>query len=528
MPSGFRIDIGRARLLCVLLGAGLVVHAARYDFMSDDGFIVLRYAANLVNGHGMVFNPGERVEGFSSWLWLWLVAAAQMVGADPVLAARLLGLAAGVATVWVTFELATRLLPEQASPAWALPAPLIVAANGSFACWVPAGLETALFTLLLTATVWAAVRQRFVALAVLAALCLLTRSEALLLVGVIAVLQKVQDRQPLSAWLAVWALPAATIVAQFGVRWFYFADLLPNTFYAKTGGTWAQWSRGSDYVLDYAADHESAPLLAALVGFGLLSGTARVRLVAGVVAATWASVIAVGGDGLPMYRFMLPALPLTAVLLAVALERAQRLMASAGLRLVPGVAIGAIVLCVAWAHFTPPERGAHFGDYWYQRNVEVPRWIRTGLWLRDNAAASDSFAAVPIGAVAYYSGLRAYDMLGLTDRHIAHRQMPAMGQGMAGHEKHDGAYILSQRPTFLLLGNIDITPTPRDLSQRPFIVLTNPNIAEREQDILGADSLDADYQPRSVQLGPNEYLNLYQRRQPRAQIPGRTPGDETT
>ena len=78
-------------------------------------------------------------------------------------------------------------------------------------------------------------------------------------------------------------------------------------------------------------------------------------------------------------------------------------------------------------------------------------------------------AVVPIGAVSSYSGLTAIDMMGLTDGHIAHRKMSNMGEDWAGHEKHDGQYILSRKPTYLLLGNIDVSDRPRDPSELPFI-----------------------------------------------------------
>jgi arabinofuranosyltransferase len=56
------------------------------------------------------------------------------------------------------------------------------------------------------------------------------------------------------------------------------------------------------------------------------------------------------------------------------------------------------------------------------------------------------------GTVPYYSGLVAIDMLGLCDAHIAHVQAPAMGQGLAGHEKADGAYVLSRTPDLVIFG----------------------------------------------------------------------------
>jgi hypothetical protein len=518
------IDRSRVVLLGVLLGALFVAHAVSYDFMSDDGFIALRYASNLARGYGLVFNPGEHVEGFSSWLWVLLIAGGESIGIDPLVFARVAGVLAGLLTIAVTLRLALRLLPAGASPAWALFGPMIVAANGTFACWAPAGLETALFSLLVTSVVATALAGPPLVFGIVSALCILTRSEGLLIVAVVALLQW-RSASAFARRQSVWVVPVATLVAQLAFRWVYYGDLLPNTFYAKTGGSWAQWSRGVRYLLDYAADHEGLPLMLLPVVVGLLGVEPRLRVIAGVVAVTWASVVAVGGDGLPMYRFVLPALPLAALLQGVFLERGYRLVATRfeldGMahRIVLTVLVGTLV----YVHLRPPEMGTHYGDYLYQQQVEVPRWVRAGLWLRNNARPGDSLAAVPIGAVSYYSELRVYDMLGLTDQHIAHRVMPAMGSGMAGHEKHDGAYILSRRPTYLLLGNIDITPAPRNLAARPFIPLSNPYIAAREMDLFESEALERLYQPRSEPIGPDEYLSFYQlRNEPGAAAP---PGD---
>ena len=38
-------------------------------FVQDDAFITYRYARNLARGEGLVFNPGERVEGYTNFLW---------------------------------------------------------------------------------------------------------------------------------------------------------------------------------------------------------------------------------------------------------------------------------------------------------------------------------------------------------------------------------------------------------------------------------------------------------------------------
>src|SRR5918993_5205805 len=86
--------------------AALVVlwlHARRYlPFLSDDALISLRYAKRLVEGHGLTWNAGERVEGYSNLLWVLCAAALNRLGVDLIDAVRVLGFAgvgAGLAAV---------------------------------------------------------------------------------------------------------------------------------------------------------------------------------------------------------------------------------------------------------------------------------------------------------------------------------------------------------------------------------------------------------------------------------------------
>ena len=73
---------------------------ARYyaAWMDDDAFISFRYARNLVRGAGLVYNVGERVEGYSNFLWTILLAGAHALGVPLPETARVLGLTFAVAT----------------------------------------------------------------------------------------------------------------------------------------------------------------------------------------------------------------------------------------------------------------------------------------------------------------------------------------------------------------------------------------------------------------------------------------------
>ncbi len=106
-----------------------------------------------------------------------------------------------------------------------------------------------------------------------------------------------------------------------------------------------------------------------------------------------------------------------------------------------------------------------------------------------------------MGYIPWRTGFVTYDILGLTDRHIAHRRM-AFTQGYAGHEKHDGAYILSRRPDYLLLGNVNVTDQPLRAPMRPFT---------RELDIFQSPVFQTQYVPVYLELPGGRYLNLFKR-----------------
>ena len=86
----------RSVVFALVLAVFLFAAVRFLDHTVDDAFISFRYAENLVAGNGLVFNPGERVEGYTNFLWVVLIAPFLALGVDPELAARVLGLLAAV------------------------------------------------------------------------------------------------------------------------------------------------------------------------------------------------------------------------------------------------------------------------------------------------------------------------------------------------------------------------------------------------------------------------------------------------
>ena len=57
------------RLLLLGLVLAAIIRAWHDRWTCDDAFVSFRYAENLINGYGLVFNPGEPpVEGYTNIL----------------------------------------------------------------------------------------------------------------------------------------------------------------------------------------------------------------------------------------------------------------------------------------------------------------------------------------------------------------------------------------------------------------------------------------------------------------------------
>src|SRR2546426_8799603 len=103
----------RARSLAPLAvpaaaAATLAVATVRLRFGIDDAFINFRFAENLAGGLGPVFNAGERVEGYTTSAWVFLLAGLHRLGAPPLRTAHVLGLAPAPATALLAGGAAAR------------------------------------------------------------------------------------------------------------------------------------------------------------------------------------------------------------------------------------------------------------------------------------------------------------------------------------------------------------------------------------------------------------------------------------
>ncbi len=256
-------------------------------FLTDDAFISFRYARNLLEGHGLVFNPGERVEGYSNFLWvLELAAIWGMFGLRPEHVAPWLSVACTVGTLAAMLWWVSR-LPElryRGLVAWM--ALGLVCSSVTFATWTSGGgLETRQFTLFVVSSIvclslYGDSLRGLLGTSLFLSAAALTRPEGPLIAaccfGYFAIERVVKNKRLRVDWreLAYLVVPFVAIVgAHFLFRYAYYGEWLPNTYYAKHVRPW--YDMGLRY-LWMAALETGLYLLLPLVVLSLIRGW-RVR-----------------------------------------------------------------------------------------------------------------------------------------------------------------------------------------------------------------------------------------------------------
>ncbi len=449
----------------------------------DDAYISFRYAANWAHGLGPVFNAGERVEGYTNFLWTALLSGAARLGLDIPAVSLVLGAALALATLALLWHI-TRRDAQNA----ALLAPFLLAADGSFALWAVSGLETALYGFLVFAAAVALSREiergGFPYSGILFALAAMARPDgvlifALSMVYLLAVrLLKSYHRRELAADAGRILLFAGLFGAYFLWRYRYYGFLLPNTFYAKVEmeSPTDQINRGFAHLQTFLNVHYG-PIVPALMAVPFIASiVARLRRRPQDADATPATprpagpfpqgyalllvlgycayIVYVGGDW-SIGRFFVPILPFAYLLAAQGLGH---LFQAAGLLLrrraatlsTVAILVLGTALSLAFAY-----RSSYRGErelYALPFEVRLASQSRkaAGEWLRRNAPPDALLLVDAAGQMPYYSGLRSIDLFGLTDAYLAHQRI-TVGKGTPGHEKVDINYLFSRRPDYIVI-----------------------------------------------------------------------------
>ena len=474
-------------LVLSAIGAGLWLVVERASLV-DDAFISFRYARNFAEGHGLVFNLGERVEGYTNFLWTFLIglivkltpAEAPVIGLWGCVLCFVLNLV----VVWRI----GRVLARPYTPGLVVPlAVWLLAVQLTFTVFGTTGLETGFASLLVNVgalylitappdggglkPAWAGL---------LLILATMTRPDHALFYAVGSVV--VFTAHVRGVWLArregaraMWdggLRPMALYAAPFLLYLLYlvwkvrfYGQVLPNTYYAKSAAL-SYYEQGVIYAAIFHLASQlwvTLPMLAVwLVVPSRDDATRRFKaFVVPSVVLYQLYVMKVGGDFMHgrVYVTLMPLMLLGCGQLVLALGSDLRREAEPSPR--RGSRWPAFLvapLLVASAGELPFFAGKEQRFYVVQEANFYPLtdWsaatvnhnnFRAGQTLGKLRAqgAELTVATSGIGMLGYNSGVPIIDLVGLTDAHVARQQLDRRGR--PGHEKRaDKAYLVERSP----------------------------------------------------------------------------------
>ncbi len=136
-----------------MLAVAVLATAAWFlrGYTTDDTWIHLRYARNLVERGEFSFNPGHGTYGATSPLWIFVLAGLLKLGLAPAWAAWTAGALAGLLTLLLADAVVSRMT---FGAIWRGVVLLVIAVDAWFLRWTFSGMETPLATAILLVLLW--------------------------------------------------------------------------------------------------------------------------------------------------------------------------------------------------------------------------------------------------------------------------------------------------------------------------------------------------------------------------------------
>ena len=466
------------------------IDGRRYFCLFDDAMISMRYAWNLSHGLGLVWNPGEYVEGYTNPLMTLIMALPTLVfdKVDAVLAVQILGIVFMLVNAYLVMLIADHLVSEQDRYRRLFRALAFLCALSYYPLvyFSLMGMETGLLAVLLSLSILFALRYardhrpaQGVLLSVSLGLAFLTRPDTVVFAVPVFAYAFLAERKSqssarnLSFFLAMVGLYTLFIVGQELFRWGYYGEWLPNTYTLKVSGI-PLLSRIQNGLIFVGHFLREVYVLLLVVGAGIIFAFRRDKLflasvfVVLVCYQAWA-----GGDSFSYWRLLSPAVPIMLVLGAYETLIASELVSNTDIfrryflrnpilprRYVPEVFACLLVLTILLSINARFLQNIALLQVPFEADLNGK--VNTSLAIEQVTTPDATVGVFGAGAIPYYSGRPAIDFLGKADHRIARVTpdlspdlygIPGEFEGMVywpGHNKYDLEYSIKElRPTYV-------------------------------------------------------------------------------
>ncbi len=448
----------------VLVLVAATVSAVGFEFAPADGGMVARfqavplddswihyvYAKSLGTTLRLDYNPGHSEAGFTSLLWVVLLAPPLALGIDPPLASKLLGLASHVAVALLLYAWLKRVAPR----ALAIGAALLLAAEPIFAYAAMSGMEVMLYTALMLGSALLFLQERYRVCAVALGLCVLARPDGMVLVcftWAAAGLQMglARFRDPALGWRQLaWLMGLPLAV---GAAWCLYCLvatglIFPTSYYVRAGGVGflsnlryiGRILHEISYSLFPLSHWPKALLLLPGAAFAIRRYRARalvpVLFPAAFALSMGGEVIGVIGGSFLGNRYLVPVFPFL-----LALQGMGIVLLADGVRwLTPGRAVArwatplAAVLLLLLLELPYGQWVGRLRDQqatYAQSCANIQQMqVAIGHWVARSTPADAVIAVHDAGALRYLGGRETIDFLGLNTTDLPAKDLATIEQ----------------------------------------------------------------------------------------------------
>jgi hypothetical protein len=475
--------------LCLLfsLWAGAFIYHASYIAsdgrlyfnLFDDAMISMRYAWNFAHGHGLVWNDGEYVEGYTNLLMTLFMSLASLFLEKryAVLFIQLTGVLFMLGTAFFTLKIFER-LPAGKSAGTAgtiLFATILLYYPLNY--WTLLGMETGLLALFLSAAVLCSLfyvetlaSKYLWRMVVCFGLAYLTRNDSLLFAA-LAFLYLMPTlkagKKSIQFFFAAGFVYGLFPILQTFFRYVYYGQIVPNTYTLKLVGMAMEerLRNGWGFVQPFLKETSWVLIL---VLISLLIKPARQKFyLLGFFLVSLTYQIYVGGDPWTYWRILAPGMPF---LLLLFISSCAEMLSF--LRFKPSAIVSLLILL---ALILP---GLYRMDARFIREMslqELPfdqqaahKHVETAIAINEVTKESATIGVFWAGTLPYYVDRKAIDFLGKSDPGIASLPPDTSGliawdgmNSVPGHNKYDLTYsIQTLQPTYvddLKWGSQDLT-----------------------------------------------------------------------
>jgi hypothetical protein len=400
----------------------------------DDAYISFRYAYNLSHSGELTFNVGERVEGISNLLWTIILSVAMKVSHNPI---EILSLLISFGLITYTYYRLRKLGSLFGIPLIInnIP-PLILLLSPDFVKITTNGLESALYTTLLTETFYYFYTEKQEAAYLCSGFLFMTRPEGLI-IGVLLITANYQlYKSTKKSYIGIAVFPVFVIVIS-SFRWLYYKALIPNSVIAKFFDIYLLGQRVEIIISYFNNFIKSNPIFVLILIWGIIlffTGGVKERklnllLVLSILIIIFSYIIALrnGGDWMPNNRLTVQYGAMYAIVLMLAISQNK---INSSIAWVFTFFLLIQTTFSIWANFNSQFLSYQCWSFYQETSERLSKIVDK----------KDLISAEALGCISYrLINIQFHDPIGLTNYYIARNGNPSITFG-----KTDPAYTIGE------------------------------------------------------------------------------------